>query len=680
MNRKRIGSMLLALALAFTATGSAAEAMTITKLAVTKAVNIDTTSTINSQDEKSVKISKEKAKEIAKAVIKTYFNTEIDETKLTQRINLNTSTYNGKENSVWTIYWEMYNLEKSVSINVTLNAETGEVMQASNNERIANGENAIPTINTKEAAQISDDFLKKIQPTNFNESNRKDNNLGYYQSANYNFNYVNEVNGIEYDGNNINVEVDGVKKKVVSYSKNWTDNLQFPVISGIIDSKTAAEAFKNEAKMSLKYITTVHNNGYYQNKKDIKLVYVPEFSNGNMLDAKDGKTLNPYNNIDNLVTKDLNEKEKETFYNREKVVTPRDNAIEEKEAGELIKSIINKIYGEGHVIQNLGYQESTDNYGSLGSKIWSANFSNGQTGQYVEMGNISIDALTGQILNCSQYSNEDNNVSTTFKPKLTWEEAYTKAIEVIAQYYPDIVKQIKTEQYYYTNNANDKIGQRGYNFNFTRLKNAVEYNNNSINISFSAITGNMTSLNSNWDKSIVFPEIKTVISKENAGEILFNKYKPVLVYTQINKSVNSEKPELETKLAYRLCDDKGVYDYTNIDGLTGKFVNNNGENIDQNIELFKEKIKDSKAEKELSILASRGLIETTDFKLDKQITQIDLVKMLVNARGYSPAMADKTADLKFSNIAKGDVNYKYIQIAVSYGIMENSEGEFIETN
>jgi len=131
------------------------------------------------------------------------------------------------------------------------------------------------------------------------------------------------------------------------------------------------------------------------------------------------------------------------------------------------------------------------------------------------------------------------------------------------------------------------------------------------------------------------------------------------------------------KLTYKLGDASGMYDYTNIDALTGKFINYNGENIDQNIELFKEKIKDSKAEKELSILASKGLIETGDFKLDKKVTQIDLIKMLVNSRGFTPYMADKTAELKFSNITKSDVNYKYLQMAVSYGIMENSNGEFI---
>ena len=131
------------------------------------------------------------------------------------------------------------------------------------------------------------------------------------------------------------------------------------------------------------------------------------------------------------------------------------------------------------------------------------------------------------------------------------------------------------------------------------------------------------------------------------------------------------------KLVYKLGDSNGMYNDTNIDALTGKFLNYSGENIDQNIELFKEQIKDSKAEKELSILASRGLIETIDFKLDKIVTQMDLIKMLVNARGYRPYMIEKTADLKFSNVTKADANYKYLQMAISYGIMENSDGEFI---
>ncbi|MBU3144148.1 YcdB/YcdC domain-containing protein [Clostridium sp. CF012] len=683
MNRKKMFSILLASALTVTSTTSTfAKTMTNAPTQVTPIITTNTTTkvaiTTNSEAEKSAEIKKEKAKEIAKGVMKTYFNTVIDESKFTQTCNFNTSNYNGKQSSSWNINWQMNNMTKTISISVTLNAETGEVIQANNYERIVNEENTVPTITAKQAEKVSDDFAKKIQPKKYNEFNKKDyNNSGNYGLANYNFTYVSKVNGIEFDGNNINIEVDGVSGKVVSYYNNWNSDLKFPEIKGIVNSKTAIEAFKTEAKMTLKYMGFTQNYRYYENKRDVKLIYVSEFSKGNMLDAKDGKFIDPLNTVNSPVIKDLNEKEKVLFYNREEVVKDREKAIEEKEAGTIIKGFINKIYGEGYVIQGLGYQEYAENIGSSSNKTWNASFNKGVAGKYNESGNVSIDALTGEIVSCYKYSNEDYAMTEKFVAKLSWEEAYAKAVEAVAKYYPGKVKQIKTEQLHYNYNDSDKMGERNYYFNFTRLENGIEYNENSINVGFSAVNGEMNSLNCNWDKNIKFPDAKKAISVENASELMFNKYKPVLVYTQINKSNNPEKPELEMKLAYKLSDASGIYEYSSIDALTGKFVNYNGENIDQNIELFKEKIKGSKAEKELSILASKGLIETVDFKLDKKVTQIDLIKMLVNARGYTPYMAEKTADLKFSNIAKSDVNYKYLQMAVSYGIMENLEGKFI---
>ncbi|MGV8980954.1 YcdB/YcdC domain-containing protein [Clostridium sp.] len=680
MNRKKIFSIILAAALTFTSTISTFASAT-TNVQPQTAPVIKTTKTSNtttSQDEKNVKISKEKAKEIAKGIIKTYFNTVIDESKFNATSNFNTSNYNGIKTSSWNINWDMYNASKNINISVTLNAETGEVTAANNYERKTNEENTVPTITVKEAEKISDDFVKKIQPKKYSEYNKKDySNLGNYGSPNYNFNYVSKVNGIEFDGNNINIEVDGVSGKVVSYYNNWNADLKFPEVKGIVDSKAAVEAFKSETKMSLRYMAFSQNYKYYENKREVKLLYVPEFSKGNMLDAKDGKFIDPFNTAGTSVIKDLNDKEKSDFYSKAKVVVTREKAIEEEEAGTLIKSLINKIYGEGYVIQGLGYQEYAENIGNSGNKTWNASFSKGDMSKSSEGGNISIDALTGEIVNSYKYSNEDYNTSEKFVAKLSWKDAYAKAIEVVAKYYPDKVKQIKTQQTHYDYSAYDKMGERSYNFNFTRLANGIEFNDNGINIGFSAVTGNMNSLNCNWDKTIKFPEVKDNLSAKNASDLLLSKYKPVLVYTQINKSNNPEKPELEIKLAYRLSDANGMYDYANIDALTGKFLNYNGENIDQNIELFKTQIKGSKAEKELSILASKGLIETADFKLDKKITQIDLIKMLVNARGYTPYMVEKTADLKFSNIAKSDANYKYLQMAVSYGIMENSEGEFI---
>ncbi|MGH4118466.1 YcdB/YcdC domain-containing protein [Clostridium sp.] len=697
MNRKKIFSILLASTLTFTSITSTF-AKTITNAQpqsqVISTVNTNPSPNTNiavdalnvtnvanatiSKEEKNVKITKEKAKKIAKGIIKTYFNTEIDESKFNTTSNFNTSNYNGIQSSFWDINWDMYNISKNINISVTLNAETGEVIGANNFERKTNEENTVSTITAKQAGEISDNFVKKIQPKKYIESIKKDiNNSGYYGPPNYNFNYVSKVNGIEFDGNYINIEVDGVKGKVVSYYTNWDANLKFPDIKKTVDSKTAVEAFKTEAKMSLKYMAFAQNYKYFENKREVKLLYVPEYSKGNMLDAKDGKFMDPFNNGNGSVIKDLNKKDKSDFYNKVKVVTVRKKAIEEDEAETIIKRFIDAIYGKDYVIQGLSYQENIEGSSSPSNKTWNASFNKGETGKYNEGGNISIDALTGGIVDFYKYSNEEYNGSEKFEAKLSWDEAYAKALDTVAKYYPDKVKQIKTEQIHYNSSDYDKMAERNHYFNFTRLENGIEFNENSVNVGFSAVTGDMNSLNCNWDRTIKFPEIKNVISVKNASDLMFSKYKPVLVYTQINKSTNIKKPELEMKLAYKLSDNKGIYEYTNIDALTGKLLNYNGESVDQNVELFKKQIKGSKAERELSILASKGLIDTADFKLNKKITQIDLIKMLVNVRGYTPYMAEKTAELKFSNISKSNVNYKYLQMAVSYGIMENSEGKFI---
>jgi len=691
MNRKRIFSMLLASALALNGTTlafattfvSAKPAMMPTS--VVNTVDVATAAkpaemTTTNEDEKDVKISKEKAKEIAKSVIETYFNTKIDESKFTQRINFSTSNYNGNKTSSWSVYWDMSNMEKNINMGVTLNAETGAVMQASNYERMTNEENTVPTLTVKEAGDISDAFVKSIEPKKFNESNRKNyDSFGYSSSTNYSFNYVNKVNGIEFDGNNINIEVDGVKGKVVSYYSNWNDDLIFPEATGIIDAKTALDAFKSQVNMNLKYATFMDNYNGYENKseKDVKLIYSPEFPKGSLVDAKDGKIIDTGNGTNTPIKKDLSEKEREAFYNKFRVVTPREKAIEEAEAKIIVKGLITKLYGDGFVLRDLGYQEYTENNSTTVKKSWNAYFTKGEADNYNESGNVSINAITGEIINSSKYSNEDYSAIENFQPKLTWDQAYTKALEVVAEYYPDKIKEIKTDQYHYDYGTKDKMGERSYYFNFVRLQNGIEYNENNISVGFSAVSGNVNSIYYNWDTNIKFPESKDIVSEEKASEMLFNKYTPSLMYTQINKSSDAQKPELEIKLAYKLSDANGLFEYLNVDALTAKFINYSGKNIDENIGLFKDKIKNSKAEKELSILASRGLVETIDFKLDKKITQIDLIKMLVNTKGPRPYMAENYADLKFSNVTKADANYKYLQAAIAYGIMENSDGEFI---
>lgn len=98
-----------------------------------------------------------------------------------------------------------------------------------------------------------------------------------------------------YRGNGINITVDTVSKKIISYNFNWA-NLDFPAVSGILDSKQASTAFLKARPLKLIY-TQIFNPGQPDNPGEIRLVYQPMPVSGtrtpvsNILDAQTGEFL-----------------------------------------------------------------------------------------------------------------------------------------------------------------------------------------------------------------------------------------------------------------------------------------------------------------------------------------------------------------------------------------------------
>jgi len=118
--------------------------------------------------------------------------------------------------------------------------------------------------------------------------------LGYPNNGPQGFNYYRVVNGIPYRGNGINIMVDTVSKKIVSYNLNWA-NLNFPVVSGTLDSKQASTTLLKAEPLKLMYIQ-VFNPGQNDNMGEIHIVYQPMPASGtvinsNSLDAKTGEFL-----------------------------------------------------------------------------------------------------------------------------------------------------------------------------------------------------------------------------------------------------------------------------------------------------------------------------------------------------------------------------------------------------
>lgn len=657
---------------------------------VTKAATSVSTSDITTSSpisEGNSKVSKDNAKSIAKKILKDYFDVSIDETKYQTNVNFTPDYQVGAntKNYIWQINWNYHNEEKDVNINVSVDATTGKVINVDIMTNLRGQASGIANLTEDQAKEIGENFLNKISPQEFSQCKlTKNDNVNYRLKGDpttYNFNYCRVVNGIPFLGNYLNVNVDSVTGKIRSYGFRWS-NTQLPSQDSIISEEKATQLFKDNLNLDLKYIPYRDDYSYNNKTQTTKIVYMPDMSTGVSLDATEGKMLD-YDNTSTFdkKTADLNEDQKKSFVGSYKPVQKLDKELSSSSAETIMKALVKDIYGDGYDIGSINYQDNNNGYSSV-LTCWSGNFTKKDSNNaFGEQGQITIDSSTGKLVSISKFSLIDkfgtgNDNST---PKLTWEQAYDKSIETVKKYFPDKVKDINTKQTYinrtvYYNNIPQT--DRSYGFNFNRLVNGISYQDDAINISFNSITGEINNIDSRWTQNLNVPSSNGIMSKDDAQSIFFNTYKPQLQYALFNSSKDPKNSDLGVKLIYGILDGLQYGQLNGIDAVKGTFIDYNGQEIDNNAELFKAKIKGSAVEKELSILASLGIVDTKNFDLNKQITRADLIKMLVNAKGYRPYMLDSAPNLKINySGAKGDETYKYLQMAVLYGVLDNS-GDF----
>ncbi|MBC2397977.1 YcdB/YcdC domain-containing protein [Clostridium tetanomorphum] len=619
--------------------------------------------------EKKAKVSKEEAKNISKKALKEYFNVNVDEKQYKCSVEFSQSSEEG--NFSWLIYWKKDNSNNDMQVFV--DASNGKITRASKRQYGQDETSNISKITEEEGRKKAEDFLKKINSKEFKETKYVRSNTNYINRSSdniYRYNYVRYINGVKFDQNLLTVEVDGVNGDVVTYHINWDDNIKVPSVDGIISANKAEETMKKDLNMDLLY--TDYTDKYEENRSKTKLVYDAKFANGSVLDAKSGEFIS--NNWGKKVEKDLTDKEKKDYLNNIKINKPLDKEISKDRAIELAKKEIKQLYGEGYEINNIRYNENKDNV--FGAKnTWSMDFQKDKDkNKGYNGGQITIDALTENIVNLYKSSPQDENSQA----KITWEQAYNKAIESIVKYAPEKLKDINTKQVDYINDAN--IYDKRYHFNFLRIVNGINYDYDYIAVAIDAVKEELGEFSIKWNEQAKFSEPKNLIGKEEVKNVLFNKYKPELNYLKINKNKDdSKKPEYEMKLVYMWHNYVSRYSAPQIrvDAFSGKELNEMGEEIDANIDKFMERIKGNPYEKELNILAYNGIMDTVNFEANKEITQMDFIKMLVNAKGYRPYLLNGAADLRFeSSTAKNSTDYKYLQLGVLYGIVPNKEGKF----
>ncbi|MCB2288509.1 PepSY domain-containing protein [Clostridium sp. CS001] len=686
MRNKRIFSIVLSAMISFGATlpsyAQNAEVKSITANSASVEGNL--------ANENNAKISKDDAKKIAKKALSDYLDITIDETQYQTNVNFSPNYRYATANKdyIWQISWNSNSQNKSVNINISVDANSGKIINIDNYTYNNSQSVASATLTEDKAKEIGESFLNKINLQEFPQckliESSEINNGMRGDLTGYNFTYYRTVNGIPFLGNYLTVGVDGVTGKISSYSIMWSDS-QVPEIPKdvILPQDKANQILKDNLKLQLKYILVRDENGMSGSTQNLKLVYMIDSSTGTNIDAKDGKMLDVYNTeLAQKKVRNLDATQKKAFIDSYKPLQKLSKELDNNSAEAIMKQIVQEIYGDSYDIQSINYQKGNIGFGPT-VNCWSGQFNKkGVTNGFGDQGNVQIDSLTGQLMSLYKYNPYGDMTGAsdvTVQPKLTWEQSYDKAISIVQKYLPDKVKDMSTEQTYFPSTSYyNNIAQvdRNYGFYFNRLINGISYQNDNISIQFDTITGEITNLNSSWADNFKIPSAAGIMSAEDAQKIFFAKYTPKLAYLLINTSKDLKNPVMEAKLVYSLESGMQYSQFSNIDSTTRNFVDYNGQEIDNNFTAFKTKIKGSPQEKELNLLASQRIISTKDFDLSKKVSRLDLIKMLVNVKGYRYYMSNDIEDLKINyGGEKGDETYNYLQQAVSYGILENS-GDF----
>ncbi|WP_176461914.1 YcdB/YcdC domain-containing protein [Anaeromicrobium sediminis] len=612
--------------------------------------------------ETNVKISKDKATDIGKEFLKNYFATEIDEKKFETRIELEKS-WRQKDSKVWRIRWRNRKENGGVNFRVEIDANTGILLDCTKDSYDYDEKISVPSISEEEAKKKAQEFLKKIQPGKVgsvklrNEENRI---MNRYDISNYRFEYVRQINGVEFPSNGINLGIDGTNGELIEYRINWDYNIDAPKVENIIDKEEARKLLEDEVAME-KYYLGIRDEET-RKTKNIKLVYRASYKGKNELDAKT-KEFKEYNIDKNLESKDISFDRKQEIY--KKALNIKKEKVDKERAEEIIKTLLKDLYEKEIEIDSIEYMENVNRYRNAGKNCWEVEFRKKGAEKYDTDGGITINADTGEILSVNIYNYRRG--SEEFELKLTWNEAYDKAIEAIERFYPDKIRDIDTNQNHYKRLDDDEI-ERDYYFHFSRKENGIGFDGDSININISAQDGTIEDIHMRWTDNMEFPNHVGKISEEKGKELWLKNLECKLIYSK-----DMDKKHNKLNLVYVLENKINRYGL-NIDANTGTFVDYSGKevkldekpNVDKNHPYIQE----------LKVLAAKEVIDIDKVSLNNEITLIDAVKMLTKAKGYRAYRANRYEDLKFTNISKEDENYSILKGAVYFKILDNEAVEF----
>jgi len=276
--------------------------------------------------------------------------------------------------------------------------------------------------------------------------------------------------------------------------------------------------------------------------------------------------------------------------------------------------------------------------------------------------------------------NDDKDSNKDIKFALDEKNIQKEVLNKVQKIFPHIKnEEIKFEL---TKESTDKNKKPIINLNSSRYVNDIPYEENYLRLSYNYETGEILTLSYNWNTVEVQPTSKIIdkktISKKFYDKVGFERYLIQIIDQKSKNDKGLYKPLKELLPIYTLKS----FDFSYIDGISGKFLNYNGEEYvaDTYLEIEFKDLRGYKYENEINLMNKMGILKEKDnyFHPNNSLLRKDAIKWIVemgwrrgiySINGYYEYY--QRDDLSFKDVNKDDSYYPYIVAAVKAGIIDS---------
>lgn len=531
--------------------------------------------------------------------------------------------YNQDGTVIWNLGWS--NEADQKYINVTID-ENNFISGYSSYQYSSNYDKKIPKYSKSQGREIAEKFIKQLNPSLLSEFKAVDNN-NYSQDREYNFNYVRQVNGIDYPGNAISISVNNYTGIVSNFNCTYSKNTKFESADKVISLEEAKKAFTEKLGLKL-----VYNFKSDKDKIVSYLAYIPKDSN-KYIDAITGEVEKTTSNNRILYSSDMMEKMASSNTGAAVVLTPEEtDAVKDMSGLKTKEELDTKVRAIAQFKLDSGFTLSSaelrKDWRNSDSFIWYLRYTkvvNKETNQIREV-SVSLDARSGDMINFWTYY--DSPAGT--KPQKTKDEAKKISDDILQSLIPGYYSQVKYDDTYY---AYDETQNQQFTFRYVRIQNGLECPDDYLTITYDNLSANVTSVNSNWTKNVKFDDPKKAIAIEKAYDILFDNAKLGYGIQYVNDYSNTSLKDI---VPVKQDSDKAVLGYfinsskpCIINAETGDILNYSGVVYNENNVSDYTDIKGLYAENQVKILTQLSIrYQENELKANDQLLQKDYFILL----------------------------------------------------